>query len=165
MLLDYLMECFQNDASTKCGWPGVSREIAGWIPGRRGLSCSSMGATGVKRLGLAAAIWTAMAAPVPADFPAAVEAYDQGDYATTFAESKPLAERGDADAQYMLGYLYARGQGVRRDLVRAYLWFTLAAWQGDAFAADAVIALARRMKREDIATAETLARSWTSAPE
>ena len=101
----------------------------------------------IRRLSLAIAFWVGMAAVVRADFPAAVAAYDQGDYATTFAESQPLAERGDAEAQYMLGFLYARGEGVGRDLVHAFLWYSLAAWQGDKIAADALIELSRRIFR------------------
>lgn len=119
----------------------------------------------VMQLGLAAALWAAMVVPVLADYPAAIEAYDQGDYVTAFAESKPLAEHGDADAQYLLGYLYARGEGVTRDVVRAFMWFTLAARQGDAIAAEAAVALAQSMTSEDVAAAERLARNWKPAPE
>ncbi len=119
----------------------------------------------MKRTLLAAVAVAALAAPASADFPAAVEAYDQGDYETTFAESEPLAERGDADAQYMLGYLYSRGEGVRRNLVRAWLWFALAAGQGDAFAADALADLDRRMTARQRAEARALVRAWTPAPD
>jgi len=107
---------------------------------------------------LAAALALSVVRPAAADFADAIEAYDQGDYATTFAETRPLAERGDADAQYMLGFLYERGEGVARDLTRAYAWYILAARQGDAFAAQALAALARRMSDADIADAETFAR-------
>lgn len=103
-----------------------------------------------------------LAAPASADFPAAVEAYDQGDYATAFAETRPVAEQGDPDAQYMLGFLYARGEGVRRDLVRAYLWFSLAARHGDPIAADMVVSLSRRMTPEQIAQAKALALEWSA---
>ncbi len=100
------------------------------------------------------------AQPAHADFPAAIEAYDQGDYALSFAETEPVAGRGDMDAQFMLGFLYARGEGVARDAVRAYLWYALAARQGDRFAADDLAALARRMTAAELAKAETLLRRW-----
>jgi len=100
------------------------------------------------------------AAPARADFAAAVEAYDQGEYATTFAESLPLARAGDSEAQYMLGYLYARGEGVRRDPVAAYFWHALAARQGDSFSADALRTLARRMTPAQIAAAKARLRAW-----
>lgn len=120
---------------------------------------SAKGRTGVVRPGMAvlASLLVGLAGtPAAADFAAAVEAYDQGDYATTFTESKPLAKAGDAEAQYMLGYLYARGEGVGRNRVRAYVWFARAAAQGDAIAADAAATLARRLAPADLATARRL---------
>ena len=39
-------------------------------------------------------------------------AYEGGDYATALREWKPLAEQGDASAQYSLGVMYKKGQGV-----------------------------------------------------
>ena len=108
----------------------------------------------------AAVLFGFAAAPAAADFPAAVAAYDGGDYAAAFAESVAEAGRGDADAQYLAGFLYLRGEGVRRDPVRAYMWFTLAARQGDAIAADALAGLAREMTADQIAEAEALARDW-----
>lgn len=41
------------------------------------------------------------------------------------------AERGDMDAQYAAGLIYAEGRGVDPDLVQAYFWLTLALEQGD----------------------------------
>ena len=78
------------------------------------------------------------AAPARGDFPAAIAAYDGGDYVTAFAESMAVAARGDRDAQYLVGLLYSRGEGVALDRVRACLWFSLTADQGDRFAPDAI---------------------------
>ena len=44
---------------------------------------------------------------------------------------REAAERGDADAQYMLGYMYAHGDGVPEDDAEAVRWFRLAAEQGN----------------------------------
>ena len=104
------------------------------------------------------------AAPARGDFPAAVAAYDGGDYATAFEEAMAVAAQGDEDAQYMVGFLYSRGEGVALDRVRAYLWFSLAADQGDRFAMDALAGLARRMTAARIAEAEALARDWRPEP-
>ncbi len=112
---------------------------------------------------LAAALALSVARPAAAEFADAIEAYDQGDYATTFAELRPLAEAGDPNAQYMLGFLYERGEGVARDLTRAYAWYGLAARQGDAFAAQALAQLARRMSAAQIAEAEAYARAVAPA--
>ncbi len=114
---------------------------------------------------LAAIVLTAFAAaPARADFPAAVAAYDGGDYVTAFAEAMAEAARGDGDAQYLVGFLYSRGEGVALDLVRAYLWFSLAADRGDAFAMNGLAGLARRMTAAEIGEAEALARDWRPEP-
>ena len=48
------------------------------------------------------------------------------------------AEKGDAEAQFNLGLLYDRGQGVPKDKSEALRWYRLAAMQGDAFAQNAL---------------------------
>ncbi len=58
------------------------------------------------------------------------EAYLRGDYATAFKEFRPLAEQGDADAQFVLGTMYLRGRGVPQDYNEAVRWYRLAAAQG-----------------------------------
>ena len=45
---------------------------------------------------------------------------------------RKAAELGVRDSQYNLGILYARGLGVEKDLRQSFLWFALAAQQGDA---------------------------------
>lgn len=45
-------------------------------------------------------------------------------------EFRPLAEQGDAAAQFSLGLMYANGEGVPEDGIQAYAWFNLAAAQG-----------------------------------
>ena len=46
-----------------------------------------------------------------------------------FAEIKKEAEAGQANAQYNLGVMYARGDGVPNDFVEAAKWFLMAAEQ------------------------------------
>jgi uncharacterized protein len=67
-----------------------------------------------------------------ADYQKGVDAYNRGDYATALREWKPLAEQGDALAQYLVGSMYDEGQGVLQDYKTAVKWWTLAAEQGDA---------------------------------
>ena len=104
-------------------------------------------------LASAFAIWPAER-QARAGFADAVEAYDGGDYAAALVESLEAARLGDLDAQYLAGFLYMRGEGTRRDYVRAYRWFTLAARQGDEFAADELISLAKRMTAAQISEAK-----------
>ena len=60
----------------------------------------------MKRLALALAILIGLAAPAWAGFAEGVAAYHRGDYETALRELRPLAEQGDADAQYNLGIMY-----------------------------------------------------------
>ena len=65
-----------------------------------------------------------------ADFAKGLEAYQMGDYATAFEEWIPLAEQGDASAQYNLGVMYRNGDEVSQDYHSAINWYILAAEQG-----------------------------------
>ena len=68
------------------------------------------------------------------DLDAGLKAAQAGDFQTALKEWKPLADQGDADAQYNLGLMYADGEGVPEDDAEAARWYRLAADQGDAFA-------------------------------
>ncbi len=72
-------------------------------------------------------IWAILA---HADFQAGLDAYNQGDYATALKEWRPLAEQGDATAQFNLGFLYDKGLGVPQDYAQARDWYRKAAAQG-----------------------------------
>ena len=69
-----------------------------------------------------------------ADFQKGLTAYKRGDYATALREWTPLAEQGDAAAQFNLGVMYEKGQGVPQDDKTAVKWYRLAAEQGNASA-------------------------------
>jgi TPR repeat protein len=74
-----------------------------------------------------------------------LRAYSQRNYPAAIRAWAPLAQRGDAIAQYNLGRLYARGEGVARDLPEAYKWFTLSAQGGRREGDQARQAIARSM--------------------
>ena len=67
-------------------------------------------------------------------FDEAVAAYGRGDYATAIRGFLVHAEQGDATAQYNLGLMYAKGEGVPENDAEAVGWFRKAAEQGDATA-------------------------------
>lgn len=73
----------------------------------------------------------AEAASRKGDYFDGVEAHSAGDYATAVEQWTPLAEAGDARAQYALGFLYQFGQGVERDYAQALDYFRRAARQND----------------------------------
>ena len=53
-----------------------------------------------------------LSSPVAAqDFQKGSAAYQAGDFATALQEWTPLADAGDATAQYNLGIIYRQGQG------------------------------------------------------
>ena len=56
----------------------------------------------------------------------------RGDYAEALRIWEPLAEQGDATAQYNLGVMYNYGRGVAQDFKTSANWFHLAAEQGAA---------------------------------
>ncbi len=68
-----------------------------------------------------------LTAPARAGFDEGAAAYIRGDYATALREWRPLAEQGNAKAQYSLGIMYGDGLGVPQDYVQAHMWYNLAA--------------------------------------
>ena len=69
-----------------------------------------------------------------ADFDKGFDAYIQGDFKTAYSEWFPLAEQGEASAQFNLALMYLDGQGVTQDDKQAVYWFRKAAAQGLAIA-------------------------------
>jgi hypothetical protein len=61
-----------------------------------------------------------------------VEAIDRGDYATALRFLRPMAEKGNPDAQINLGNMYFDGNGVPQDYSESVKWYLLAADQGSA---------------------------------
>jgi hypothetical protein len=82
------------------------------------------------RVLLFVAVLIGFAALVHAGFDEGAAAYKRGDYAAAYKEFKPLAEQGDAKAQYNLGVMYSSGQGVSKDYAEAVKWCRKAADQG-----------------------------------
>jgi TPR repeat protein len=59
-----------------------------------------------------------------------IRAFHDGRYEQAIELWRPLAEGGDAEAQLFLGYAFARGKGVGRDLGQSFAWYLEAARQG-----------------------------------
>lgn len=68
-------------------------------------------------------------------FDEGVASYRTGNYRDAFKEWSEAAQRGDVDAQYNLGCLYARGEGVPQNNAWAADWLQRAADQNDIDAA------------------------------
>ncbi len=84
----------------------------------------------MKRLVLTIAILIGLAAPAWAGFAEGVAAYKRGDYETALRELRPLANQGNAEAQFNLGGMYDKGEGVPQDDTEAVKWYRKAAEQG-----------------------------------
>jgi hypothetical protein len=84
-------------------------------------------------------------------------AYNRGDYVPAMQLFRPLAQRGDAKAQNLLGTMYRRGQGVARNSVRAFVWFSRAAARGDATATAELREVSQTMTGEELAQAREMA--------
>ncbi len=61
------------------------------------------------------------------------KAFEAGDYQRALRQLKPLAERGDPQAQRFLGIIYRFGYSVSADLNRAVEWFRRSASKGDVY--------------------------------
>ncbi len=84
----------------------------------------------MKRTLAAAFLCLMLATPTWAGFDEGMAAYERRDYATALREFRPLAEKGDAKAQYNVGLMYHDGSGVPQDYVEAVEWYRKAAEQG-----------------------------------
>ena len=80
---------------------------------------------------VAAAMVAFAAAPLSAQsVKAGIDAWQRADYPAAVAIWRPLAQRGDADAQFNLGQAYRLGRGVPINLGMAQSWFQKAAASG-----------------------------------
>ena len=82
----------------------------------------------------------------------------EGDFAFDAGRWRPLAQQGNAIAQYKLGVMYANGRGVPRDYVEAYKWLNIAGAQSHEKAIAGRNAVAGKMTLAEIETAQNLAR-------
>ena len=91
----------------------------------------------MKKLFSAAIIFIFLQFSAPAfadDFQDGLDAATQGDFKTAFEKWKPLAKKGNALAQFNMGLMYDKGEGVKRNYKKAVRWYKLAAKQGVASA-------------------------------
>ena len=61
-----------------------------------------------------------------------MDAYNRGDFTTAMQQLPPAAEKGDAQAQFLLGEMYASAQGTAQNLPEAMKRLHLSADQGNA---------------------------------
>jgi TPR repeat protein len=79
---------------------------------------------------MATALMLVLSSPAAADLQGGLDAYHAENFSAAAQALGPLAEAGDADAQYRLGMMYDFGQGVQKDPAESARWLRLAAVQG-----------------------------------
>jgi TPR repeat protein len=93
---------------------------------------------------------------VPQAYDAAADLYIRG------------AQHGDPTAQYLLGLAYDKGHGVEQDAILAHMWLNLAAAHVTGYNRERYLtlrdAVASKMTRAQIATAQRLALEWVPKP-
>ena len=125
------------------------------------MAANSMWAAGACVFGMC---WPALGAG-GVDLSAGVKAYEKGDYIAAYKVFKPAAERGQADAQYNLGVLAARGLGTDKNFAESYKWFALAAARGDAESAKKRDEVASHLDPQAFAAAQQAVKSSVPAPQ
>ena len=70
------------------------------------------------------------ASPAAADIEKARDLMEENRFAEALAELEPAARSGNADAEELIGVMYAMGRGVERDDVRAFEWYLRSAMKG-----------------------------------
>jgi TPR repeat protein len=103
------------------------------------------------------------ASSVAGPFEDGVTAYERNDHSTALRHWRPLAEQGNPAAQSNLALMYAKGQGVPRDYVRAYMWSSLSASKGHQDGAKNRSAVSKGMTPAQIQQAQKLASEWKPA--
>ena len=83
----------------------------------------------MKHLSLICAVQLPLASWAGLD--AGIAAYTVADYAEALVEFQALADQGDMQGQYFVGFFYHNGFGVKTSQVEAVKWFSKAAEQGD----------------------------------
>jgi uncharacterized protein len=61
---------------------------------------------------------------------AGIAAYENENYREAMKQLRPLAEKGDPNAQYYVGRMYEKGEGVSKDSEQVVKWYTKSAEAG-----------------------------------
>jgi TPR repeat protein len=85
--------------------------------------------------------------------------YNRGDYVPAIQVFRVMAAQGNAKAQHLVGVMYHRGEGVARNSVRAFAWFSLAAAHGDRDAKAKLDEVSKTMTRDEISQAREMAQA------
>ena len=94
------------------------------------------------------------------EFEDAIELINQRHYKKAYKMILPLAEKGRAAAQLVLGMMYFKGTGVERNIIEADKWLIVSEKLGQEAGKKNRIFIERQMSRNQIEKAHKLAKSW-----
>ena len=94
------------------------------------------------------------------EFEDAVELINQRNYKGAYNMIVPLAEKGKAAAQLVLGMMYFKGTGVEKNIIEAYKWLIVSEKLGQEAGKKNRIFIERQMSRNQIEKAHKLAKNW-----
>ena len=98
------------------------------------------------------------------DFQDAVTIVNDGDFETAYKMLVPLAEKGQAAAQLILGMMYFKGTGVEKNIVQADKWLLISEQLGQEAGKKNRIFVERQMSSHQISKARKLAKDWLQKP-
>ena len=98
------------------------------------------------------------------DFQDAVTIINNGDFETAYKMLVPLAEKGHAAAQLILGMMYFKGTGIEKNIVQADKWLLISEKLGQEAGKKNRVFVERQMNSDQISKARKLAKSWLQKP-
>ena len=98
------------------------------------------------------------------DFQDAVRIVNNRDFETAYKMLVPLAEKGQAAAQLILGMMYFKGTGVEKNIVQADKWLLISEKLGQEAGKKNRIFVERQMNSDQILKARKLAKDWLQKP-
>ena len=98
------------------------------------------------------------------DFQDAVRIANNRDFETAYKMLVPLAEKGHAAAQLILGMMYFKGTGIEKNIVQADKWLLISEKLGQGAGKKNRIFIERQMNSDQISKARKLAKGWLQKP-
>ena len=94
----------------------------------------------------------------------AVRVLNNRDFKTAYKMLAPLAEKGNAAAQLIVGMMYFKGKGIAKNIVQADKWLLISKELGQEAGEKNRIFVERQMNSDQISKAHKLAKSWLKKP-
>jgi TPR repeat protein len=94
------------------------------------------------------------------EFEDAVKSINHRDYETGYKMIVPLAEKGKAAAQLVLGMMYFKGTGVEKNIIESDKWLYISEALGQEAGKKNRIFVERQMNSDQITKAHQLAKDW-----